>query len=117
MLFDDPTWEVISARAIVRRLASEPGLLPYTVVANAHEAANAAAGETALPVRDSRTDILATFRDSQEICSVTTRNLGCRGRGRDDQACLIRLRLPFKPQPADQLGRSLRSCLRSSLVS
>jgi predicted enzyme related to lactoylglutathione lyase len=64
--FDDTTGEVSGAWVLDRSPASEPGILPYVMVADAGaavEAVVAAGGEIVLPAGRYGTEVLATFLD------------------------------------------------------
>jgi hypothetical protein len=64
--FDDTTGEVSGAWVTGRRPASEPGILPYVMVADvtvAVDAVVAGGGEVVLPAGHYGTEVLATFLD------------------------------------------------------
>jgi len=64
--FDDTTGEVSGAWVLGRAPATEVGILPYVMAADAAvmaDAVVAAGGEMVLPVRQYGTEILGTFRD------------------------------------------------------
>jgi predicted enzyme related to lactoylglutathione lyase len=64
--FDDTTGEVSGAWVRDRPPATEPGVLPYIMVASAERAAEAviaAGGDIVLPVGRYGSEVLATFRD------------------------------------------------------